>query len=202
MDSVQQEYGTAITPTDVLQEKSLRLEELSGALETQREQTERLEVEEKQLAQQLQSIERQLPLLQKDSDLLTTQKKSYDCVCQQFSNETISGLTQRLEQRQRQLRIERDEQSNQQRDRQNNLTALQSLLPGYQAFCKIFPGQQPEGLEDLLRAQESELTVTVHQQESWLMNYNCCFRIFCSSGRSNQTRLQSSGFPWPGSLSR
>ncbi|WP_419833000.1 hypothetical protein [Endozoicomonas atrinae] len=161
----QQEYGTAITPTDVLQEKLLKLEELSCALEIQREQTERLEVEEKQLAQQLQNIERQLPLLQKDSDLLTTQKISYDRVCQQFSNETISGLTQRLEQRQRQLRIERDEQSNQQRDRQNNLTALQSLLPGYQAFCKIFPGQQPEGLEDLLRAQESELTTTVHQQE-------------------------------------
>ncbi|MFK0570815.1 hypothetical protein [Endozoicomonas sp.] len=171
----QREQGSQATPAEVLQEKVLKIEELSDTLKTRQEQEEHLQSLERQLNQQLQTIERQLPLLQRDCDQLTALKQSHDQITQQFPNEAIAGLTQRLEQRQRQFRIQNDELVSRQREQQGSLNNLRALLPDYQSFCKVFPNQQPEGLEDQLRDQETELANTVRLQESLVKELQLLF---------------------------
>ncbi|WP_067583900.1 hypothetical protein [Endozoicomonas ascidiicola] len=161
----QRNYGVDTAPVDILQEKELRIDELSSQQALYKEQEEKLQSKETQVSQQLQAVERQLPLLQKDSDHLSSLKTSYDQITRLYPEEAIEGLAQRLENRQSELRNQTQSISSQKRDQQLLLGSLQTLLADYQAFRRVFPDQPPEGLEDNLREQESSLVSTLLQQE-------------------------------------
>ena len=159
------EFGEQLTPADVLQEKSLQVDQLASMVADQQEQEEHLLATERQLVQQCQQIERQLPDLQRDSEQLAALKDSFDQVSRQYPDESADGLTQRLEQHQRACRKEHDELAVQRSQWQGQLASLQTLLPDYQAFAQLFPDMPPQNLEDQLRAQEVTLLDTVRQQE-------------------------------------
>ena len=160
-----QEFGQQLTPADILQEKSQQTDQLGLLVAELQAQEEQLLARARQLDQQRQQIERQLPSLQRDSEQLVALKASFDQISQQFPDDSVDGLTQRLEQQQRTYRLEHDEYALQRSHWQERLASLQALQPEYQAFVRLFPDSQPQNLEDQLRHQQVTLMDTVRQQE-------------------------------------
>ena len=149
----------------MLQEKDQQLEALTEQLEEQKSQRNRHQGREKEVSSQLQGIERQLPKLEAGLQQLDRLSSSYDSVRKQFPDEDIHGLTRRLEQKQQQLRETRGKLSSDATLKQGKQQELYKLQTDYQAFCSLFPNQQPQGLEGALWQEKNELDHQIQREE-------------------------------------
>ena len=141
------------------------MEELTQKLQDLEFHKERNEEQSKDLSRQLQEIDRQLPGLESKLDHLERLSGGYQFAREHFPNEDILGLISRLEQQQRKLRESHKKLSALQSEEKTKFQALQGLQPDYLSFQKIFPDQQPSGLEDALWQGKNELDRQIPQQK-------------------------------------
>ncbi len=161
-----QQNGNALTPEQLITEKDQQLENLNLQLQEHTELRDSRQTKERQLIQELQQIERQLPHIESERQHLTRLFDSYQQAVLLFPNEKLQGLTTQLDQ---QLRLQREQQSqltSEQYKLQSQLDNFEKLSFSYQKFITLFSDEQPEGLENLLGTEKSDCERRLHQLDS------------------------------------
>ncbi|KEQ13156.1 coiled-coil domain-containing protein [Endozoicomonas numazuensis] len=161
----QRDYGHEAVPDELIQEKDLQREELSHQLVELESHKDKYQGQERELNSQLQVIGQKLPGLESEFQRLDKLSNSFNDVQTLFPGEDISGLISRLEHQQRQFRDSQSQYTQQRAHAKSQLQTLLGLQPQYNAFLEQYPGQQPEGLEEALWQEKTELDAAISQQE-------------------------------------
>ena len=162
----QRNHGQHLTPDELLQEKDQQHAEIKEQQAEHSEQKTRQQAKERELNAQLHAIGQQLPKLEAELNQLNLLNNAYQQVSTAFPDEDIQGLVSRLEHKLQVLREEQQALSESYAASNKSLADLQALKPGFDDFQKVFPNQEPQGLEDKLWNEKGELDQQSHQLEA------------------------------------